>query len=232
MIIAPRLRLSTGRNGQYSWFNCPPCPSGACKMYIPGYLGSITCPDASVFCGQEEITGKLYTITDVILQWIILSVVSFVVITLLVMCCCWQKFRRWWSYHVQYCCGFELKAGQLDRTKTFQNFKQLEETAEVLHGAQVGCCWKCLQKILLLTNVIWLLLGTGLFGLGSVTAAGMKIAAIVRPHQSNLAGPEVCLVVMNDTILAVKFTNKCCDYPLCDLPWVYTLVRESTETTE
>jgi len=36
------------------------CPQGGGKLYIPGYLGSLNCPDAVSFCAFETVTGVLY----------------------------------------------------------------------------------------------------------------------------------------------------------------------------
>lgn len=43
-----------GVQGNVAWFRCP--PDGG-KIFIPGFIGRLTCPPAKTFCANEAITG-------------------------------------------------------------------------------------------------------------------------------------------------------------------------------
>ncbi|KAA0172575.1 hypothetical protein FNF27_05929 [Cafeteria roenbergensis] len=43
-----------GVQGNIAWFRCP--PDGG-KIFVPGFLGRLTCPPAKEFCATEAITG-------------------------------------------------------------------------------------------------------------------------------------------------------------------------------
>ena len=63
--------------GGVSWYKCP--ASGG-KLYIAGFTGAFTCPDAEEFCLQETITGIKYPETDIWTEFIFYGVVTFLVI--------------------------------------------------------------------------------------------------------------------------------------------------------
>ena len=60
------------KGGQTYWYNCPE-KGGA--LYVPGYSGFIECPVPSEFCLQEEISGKVYTVSSVWAEWVIAVIV-------------------------------------------------------------------------------------------------------------------------------------------------------------
>ena len=39
------------------WYRCP---SGGGKLFIPGFVGSLTCPDPVAFCARETVSGVLF----------------------------------------------------------------------------------------------------------------------------------------------------------------------------
>ena len=52
------LGATAGITSSYSfWYSCP--ASGG-KLFIPGFIGSLTCPPAVAFCAKQEVTGVLY----------------------------------------------------------------------------------------------------------------------------------------------------------------------------
>jgi len=63
--------------GGVSWYKCP--TSGG-KLYIAGFTGALTCPNAQEFCIQETVTGIKYPETDILTEFIFYGVVTFLVI--------------------------------------------------------------------------------------------------------------------------------------------------------
>ena len=45
--------------GGVKWYGCQ--GNEREKMHIPGYLGTLQCPDATAFCEMEDISGRFYT---------------------------------------------------------------------------------------------------------------------------------------------------------------------------
>ena len=61
--------LQVGIKGQLDgstyWYGCP---SAGGKLYIPGFSGALTCPEASSFCKLEKISGIIYAEQNVLYE--------------------------------------------------------------------------------------------------------------------------------------------------------------------
>jgi len=93
------------RDGGVDWVGCP---SGGGSLYIPGFTGSITCPDAATFCTYEDITGRFYGETNLLLAWIFLGIVVGVPFLLFVWCCGFPNHAKPCLLRCKLCCGIEL----------------------------------------------------------------------------------------------------------------------------
>ena len=90
------------------------CRSGE-AMFVPGFTGTIKCPDPLSFCAGEDISGVLYGESSLAAQWGALSASFALASTLLFLVCCCGKVRRPASKRLMECCGVQLKHGELVR---------------------------------------------------------------------------------------------------------------------
>ena len=68
------------------WYKCP--PQGG-RMYIPGFVGAVHCPEAENFCKMERITGIKHSETDVWREFVLyISGLFFIPLGLLLMISC------------------------------------------------------------------------------------------------------------------------------------------------
>lgn len=93
------------RDGGIEWYGCP---RGGGSLYIPGFTGSITCPQALTFCAYEDISGYYYGETDMLLAWIFFGVVFGVPSLLLFYCCCCPEHAKPCVIRCKLCCGVAL----------------------------------------------------------------------------------------------------------------------------
>ena len=77
--------------GGVSWYKCP---TNGGKLYIAGFTGAFTCPDAEDFCRHEQPTGIKYPETDIFWEFLFWGVSLFLVVFFTCICfvpCCRDK---------------------------------------------------------------------------------------------------------------------------------------------
>ena len=67
------------------WYDCP---VGGGKLYIAGFSGSITCPDATKFCQFEPISGKFNSSTSPVMEFVLMGCLFFIPLFTFLLCKC------------------------------------------------------------------------------------------------------------------------------------------------
>lgn len=75
-------QITTGYSFWYA------CPAGGGKLYIPGYLGSLTCPDPVAFCAHETISGVLFPEQNYIMSAVFWGFITLLTLFGMGICAC------------------------------------------------------------------------------------------------------------------------------------------------
>jgi hypothetical protein len=84
--------LQIGIEGFYGmyWYDCP-SPGG--DLNIPGFSGSVECPEPVQFCKQENVSGRFMAVSSPVAEWVIWSTLLILIVTS-ILCCKFNHSKR------------------------------------------------------------------------------------------------------------------------------------------
>eukprot|EP00750_Incisomonas_marina_P033429 INCI9870.12.p1 GENE.INCI9870.12~~INCI9870.12.p1 ORF type:complete len:1421 (+),score=224.65 INCI9870.12:241-4503(+) len=163
-----------------TWYKCP---DGGGDLLVPGFSGSITCPDAETFCRQELITYVFMSETDSALQWVFwIGIVLAGVIVLVIIILIWKTIEK----TCRACCGlppldmYDVDGdGDADWKEYFAMHKK-----------------PCTSQVLIVSNLVWILVGVVLIACAiDIRFFGSVVYPGVQKHVAPFTGLGLGLLI-------------------------------------
>lgn len=175
--------LQVGLKGQLDgkayWYKCP---ANGGKLYIPGWSGALTCPNAISFCSKETITNQVYAEQNVLYELIFWGTILGTLVICFLVCICPSVRRKCINCSKRLCGArsFEPPGGHEETVE-----EEEENAGEKLPPLS---SW-----VLFSTNLITFAAGTAIVGYISYLLKTAKILMI----SLNILGMGICVMLLS-----------------------------------